>query len=118
MVAASASEGRWASVSGRAPGLAGLSCHVEFYVANALAGVLRIEESGHVRIVDEGRAAALIAVDSHETLVRLLRGDLPPIVAHLQGLVRFEGDADLALRVLFGLQEGSPWIEPETGRPS
>jgi putative sterol carrier protein len=118
MVAGLAPEGRWTSVSGRAPGLAGLSCHVELYVANALAGVLRIEESGDVCIVDQGGATALIAMDSQETLVQLLRGDLPPIVAHLQGLVRFEGDADLALRVLFGLQEGSPWIEPETGERS
>ncbi len=118
MVAAAAPEGRWASVSGRAPGLAGLSCHVELFVGGALAGVLRIEESGHVRIVDEGRATALIAMDSQETLLRLLQGELPPIVAHLQGLVRFEGDADLALRVLFGLQEGSPWGGAAMGKPS
>jgi len=111
---------RWTSIGGRAPGLAGLNCRVEVHVARALAGVMRIEDSGDVRIVDdEGESATLIAIDSHETLVELLRGDLPPIVAHLQGRLRFEGDADLALRVLFGLQEGSPWAEDlKTGEAS
>jgi putative sterol carrier protein len=84
---------------------------MELYVANACAGAMLIEESGEVRIVDECKAAGLIATDREETLIDLLRGELPPIVAHLQGRLRFEGDADLALRVLFGLQEGSPWAE-------
>jgi hypothetical protein len=50
--------------------------------------------------------------------MELLRGDLPPIVAHLQGRLRFEGDAALALKVLFGLQENSPWAGPSSGQPS
>ena len=109
----SRSERRWTSVCGCAPGLAGLSCRLELYVASAAAGVMLVEEGGEVRIVDDSEAAtALIALDSHETLVGLLRGDLPPFVAYLQGRLRFEGDADLALRVLLGLQEGSPWAEP------
>jgi putative sterol carrier protein len=111
---------QWKAVRGRAPGLAGLSCGLELYVANACAGSLLIEESGEVRIVDECKASGLIAADSQDTLIELLRGDLPPIVAHLQGRLRFEGDADLALRVLFGLQEGSPWAAtlPATGAVS
>jgi hypothetical protein len=110
-MALTSTSGHWASVRGRAPGLAGLSCGMELYVANACAGAMLIEESGEVRIVDECKAAGLIATDREETLIDLLRGELPPIVAHLQGRLRFEGDADLALRVLFGLQEGSPWAE-------
>lgn len=119
MASTSISERHWTSVRGRAPGLTGLSCCVEVHVESTLAGVMRVEESGEVCIVDKGEATALIALDSHETLVGLLRGDLPPIVAHLQGRLRFEGDADLALRVLFGLQEGSPWAEVlKTGEAS
>ena len=116
MPSPSISQRDWSSLGGRAPGLAGLSCSMELRVANDLAGVMLVEESGEVRIVHEGEAAAMIALDSRETLVRLLGGELAPVVAHLQGLLRFEGDADLALRVLFGLQEGSPWAELiETG---
>jgi putative sterol carrier protein len=77
-----------------------------------------VEESGEVWIAADGEPCALIAMDTHETLVDLLRGDLPPIVAHLQGRLRFEGDAALALRVLFGLQEHSPWAALPSGRPS
>jgi putative sterol carrier protein len=110
---------RWTSVRGRAPGVAGLSCHLELRVGKAPAGILLVEETGEVRIVKEGQVAGLIVADSQETLVDLLRGDLPPMVAHLQGRLRFEGDTDLALRVLFGLQEGSPWAEfVETGAAS
>lgn len=118
MVHASPAESQWTSVSGRAPGLSGLSCHVELYVAGAPAGVLAIKDAGEVCVIESGQAAALIAVDSHETLLGMLRGDLPPIVAHLQGLLRFEGDADLALRILFGLQEGSPWGADREGAAS
>jgi putative sterol carrier protein len=120
MVATSTTQESWRSVCGSAPGLAGLSCRVALYVASTPAGVMLIQEGGEVSIVEEkGEAAALIALDTQETLVGLLRGDLPPMVAHLQGRLRFEGDADLALRVLFGLQEASPWSQPfAAGKPS
>ena len=119
MASASTLERHWASVSGCAAGLAGLSCRMELYVADAQVGTMLVEESGAVRIVDGGEAAGLIAVDCNETLVGLLQGELPPIVAHLQGRLKFEGDADLALRVLFGLQDGSPWAEAgPTGKAS
>lgn len=120
MVATSTAQESWRSVCGRAPGLAGLSCRVALYVSGAPAGVMLIEEGGEVRIDEErGEASALIALESQETLLDLLRGDLPPIVAHLQGRLRFEGDADLALRVLFGLGDASPWSQPlEAGRAS
>jgi hypothetical protein len=108
----------WAAIRGKSPGLAGLCGCMELNVANAPAGLMLVEESGEVWIADNGEACALIATDTHDTLVELLRGDLPPIVAHLQGRLRFEGDAALALRVLFGLQEESPWAAQSSGRPS
>jgi hypothetical protein len=99
----------WSAVRGRAPALAGMSARMHLHVANVPSGVLLVEESGEVFIVEKGEAGCLIAIDTHETLQELLSGTLPPIVAHLQGRLRFEGDAELALRVLFGLQAGSPW---------
>jgi hypothetical protein len=96
-------------VRGRAPGLAGMSARMHLHVASVPSGVLLVEETGEVWIVEKGEAATLIAIDTHETLQELLCGSLPPIVAHLQGRLRFEGDAELALRILFGLQAGSPW---------
>ena len=115
MALASASEERWETVRGRAPGLAGVSCRAEIRIAGQPAGVLQVEETGDVSIVGKGKTTVLIALDSRETLIDLLRGELPPIVAHLQGRLRFEGDGDLALRILFGLQAGSPWAaEPRS----
>jgi putative sterol carrier protein len=113
------SKRHWTSVRGTAPGLEGIPCHVDLHIAKTRAGVMVIDEGGEVRISDQGEPNTLLAVDCDETLVDLLRGDLPPIVAHLQGRLRFDGDRDLALRVLFGLQEGSPWAEPaEAGAAS
>jgi putative sterol carrier protein len=108
----------WTSIRGMATGLAGISGCMELHVADVSAGLMLIAESGEVCIAEDGEAVALIATDSHETLIDLLSGDLPPIVAHLQGRLRFEGDAALALRVLFGLQESSPWAVLQAGRPS
>lgn len=104
----------WARIRGQAPGLAGLAGRMRLHVAESHAGVMHVEDSGEVWIIDEGDAETIIAFDSDELLLELLRGDLSPIVAHLQGRLRFQGDAALALRVLFGLQAGSPWSEPTT----
>ena len=101
----------WSTVRGRAPGLAGVSGRMHLHVASEPAGVLLVEKNGEVWIVEKGEAGTLIAIDTHETLEQLLSGELPPIVAHLQGRLWFEGDAALALRILFGLQAGSPWAK-------
>jgi putative sterol carrier protein len=90
---------------------------MELYVADTQEGLMLVEDSGEVWIAQNGQPAAMIATDTHETLIDLLRGDLPPVVAHLQGRLRFEGDASLALRVLFGLQDDSPWAACPSRRP-
>jgi putative sterol carrier protein len=98
-----------APAGGKAPGLTGLSGKLRLQVGETTAGMLQIEPSGAIEITQDGEAATLLAVDTQETLEALLRGELNPIVAHLQDRLRVEGDAALALRVLFGLQAGSPW---------
>ena len=118
LTSAEAASGHWASIRGTSPGRAGLCGCMELHVASSPAGLMLVEETGEIWIGENGVACALIATDSHDTLIELLRGDLPPIVAHLQGRLRFEGDAALALRVLFGLQEESPWAAQSSGRPS
>ena len=97
------------SVRGAAPGLKGVSGKLRLQVADISVGVLQVEPSGAVAIVDDGDAATLLVVDTQGTLAALLRGEVSPIVAGLQDRVRVEGDLALALRVLLGLQAGSPW---------
>lgn len=97
------------SIRGQAPGLKGIEGRISLQVADAPAGVLLVESSGEVGIVPDGESAAVLAVDSDNTLAKLLSGELNPIIAFLQGRMRLQGEPALVLRVLLGLEEGSPW---------
>lgn len=101
------------SIRGAAPGLRGVSGKLRLQVAETSAGVLKIEPSGAIAIVREDRTQTVVAVDTQQTLLALLRGELSPVVAALQDRLRVEGDLWLALRVLMGLQGGSPWSEAD-----
>lgn len=98
----------WASKRGQAAGLEDISGQLRLQVAGAPAGVLKVER-GAVEIAPDGDAPALLEVDGQPTLLGVLGGELHPFVAFLQGRLRLEGDRALALRILFGLQAGSPW---------
>jgi hypothetical protein len=91
----------WRSRRGPAAGVEGLSGRIRLKVGETAVGVLEIADSS-VAIGDEDEAEASLSVDTTETLVGLLGGDIQPIVARLQGRA-------FALRALFGLQAGSPW---------
>lgn len=109
MVTTSSREpGRWASMRGLAPGLEGITGRLRLQVAGVDIGVLKVD-GGAVEILPEGDASALMGVDSQATLLSVLGGDTHPFVAFLQGRLRLEGDRELALRIGFGLQAGSPW---------
>jgi hypothetical protein len=97
------------SVRGAAPGLKGVSGKLRLLVAEAPVGVLQVEPSGAVAIAADGSTPTAIAVDTQQTLLALLRGELNPIVAALQDRLQVDGDIALALRVFMGLQGGSPW---------
>jgi hypothetical protein len=94
---------------GEAPGLKGVSGSIRLQVADKPAGTLRIAPSGAIEIVADGAAAAVLTVDTQSTLAALLAGEMNPIIAHLQDCTQIEGDVAFALRVLMGLQAGSPW---------
>jgi hypothetical protein len=82
--------------------------NMKLSVENEPVGVLHVEH-GQVSIELDGDASALLAVDSHNTLLHVLGGEQHPFVANLQGRLRVEGDRALALRILLGLRAGSPW---------
>lgn len=100
---------------GAAPGLRGVSGRLRLQVANASAGVLQVDPSGAVAIAPGDGSQTVIAVDTHQTLLALLRGELSPVVAALQDRLKVEGDLWLALRVLMGLQGDSPWKKAANG---
>lgn len=99
---------QWRQSRGRAPGLMDLMGDLKLSVEGRSDGVLHVEH-GLVSVAPDGDASALLAVDSHDTLLRVLGGELHPFVANLQGRLRIEGDRAFALRVLLGLRAGSPW---------
>jgi hypothetical protein len=109
-----AAEKTWTDVHGVAPGLVGVSGKIRLQVKGKPVGVLQVEENGEVSIVPDfgGEVGATAMIDREDTLLKLLEGEAPPIVAVLRGRLRIQGDGLLALRVLFGLEAGSPWALP------
>jgi|WetSurMetagenome_2_1015567.scaffolds.fasta_scaffold331740_2 putative sterol carrier protein len=98
----------WTERKGQAAGLTDLAGDMRLEVADRPVGVLHVDH-GQVAIEASGDASALLAVDSEATLKGVLGGEVHPFVANLQGRLRIEGDRPLALRIVFGLQAGSPW---------
>jgi len=98
----------WAGRRGWAAGLEDISGQLRLQVAGAAAGVLTVDR-GEVEIAPDGDAPAALTVDSQQTLLGVLGGEVHPFVAFLQGRLHLQGDRPLGLRIMFGLQAGSPW---------
>ncbi len=88
------------------PSLAGLSGRLRVDVAGHPALFLAIHDGSVSSRPAAGAedADAVLKCDSEETLASFRRGQLNPVVAMLQGLIRTEGDRALAIRVILGLQ--------------
>ncbi|HET7086017.1 MAG TPA: hypothetical protein VFI23_14665 [Rhizomicrobium sp.] len=84
-------------------------------VDGVAVGILQIQESGNVAVIEGEDAHTICVIDTHETLLAMLAGERDPIVDLLRGRVRTEGDHAFALRVRFGLQAGSPWRPVKAG---
>jgi len=54
-----------------------------------------------------GDAQAVLVCDSEEDAMAILRGELNPVVAALQGRLTVEGDITLAMKTLSGMR-GAP----------
>lgn len=98
----------WTRMRGRAPGLDGLEGQMRLIVNDSPVGLLNVAGE-EVEIAPEGASSASLIADNEQTLLQLLGGELHPVVARLQERARVEGDTRFALRVLLGLQAGSPW---------
>jgi hypothetical protein len=72
-------------------------------------GVLKLAD-GVAEIDPDGDADAVLDADTLSTLVGLLGGEFPLVVARLRNQVRVsDGDAALVIGIFFGLRAGSPW---------
>jgi putative sterol carrier protein len=93
-----------------APGLAGLYGRLRFTVAGKPVATL-VVEGIYVALVPDthGPADAIAVCADDETMQGILRGQLNPFIASMQGKARLAGDRGFGTRVILGLQVGSPF---------
>ena len=93
-----------------APGLAGLYGRLRISVAGKPMATLVVEGIYVAMVPDtHGPADATAFCADEATMWKLLRGELNPFIASMQGLARLAGDRGFATRVALGLQVGSPF---------
>lgn len=103
-----------------APGLAGLYGRLRLTVAGKPVATLVVEGIYVAMVPDTHGPADANAICADEaTMWKLLRGQLNPFIASMQGLARLSGDRNFATRVAMGLQVGSPFAaDSEKGSKS
>lgn len=98
----------WTSKHGRAPGCDGLAGQLALVAGGTPLGILTIDGE-EVGITPGRGASTTLAAEDERTMLQLLGGELHPVVARLQARASIDGDNRFGLRVLLGLQGGSPW---------
>jgi putative sterol carrier protein len=101
------SDRRWEADS---PALSGISGRMRLAVGGKSLGVLVIDD-GHLTLTDDEQPADVTANCATRTdLIKLLRGEINPVVAALRGIVRQRGDRALGVKIVLGLRAGSPFV--------
>jgi putative sterol carrier protein len=98
---------RWEADS---PALAGVAGRVRLMVGDQALGVLVVDD-GHLSLKEDGDPVDVtITCATREILVKLLRGEINPVVAALRGEVRQRGNREFGVKVVLGLRAGSPFV--------
>jgi hypothetical protein len=98
-------------LEGDAPGLAGIVGRMRLVVEDQPLGVLEVD-NGHVKLTPDGGSVDVTAVcATRDTLIKLLRGQINPVVMALQSLGRLQGDRERGVKILYGLRAGSPFAQ-------
>lgn len=96
---------------GAAPGLAGIVARMRLMVGDKALAVLAID-NGRVNLAPDGPPVGVSLVcTSRDLLIKLLRGQLNPVVMALQAEGRLHGDRELGAKILYGLRAGSPFAQ-------
>jgi putative sterol carrier protein len=100
---------------GRVADLAGVSGRLSVEVDGKTVGELVVED-GHVELGGNGAPTqGVVAFKSAEDLWKVLRGQLNPVVASLQGRLTLQGDLAFAVKVILCIASASPFAAP-TGK--
>ncbi len=96
---------------GEAPGLAGVVGRMRLMVGDQALGVLAVD-NGRVKLAPDGPPVDVTAVcKSRDLLVKVLRGQLNPVLMALQAEGRLHGDRELGVKILYGLRGENPFLQ-------
>jgi len=96
------------SFAGEASGLTGIAGRMRLMVGDQALGVL-VVDNGRVKVAPDGPPIDVTLVcKSRDALVRLLRGQLNPVIMALQAEGRLHGDRERGVKILYGLRGDNP----------
>jgi hypothetical protein len=96
---------------GEAPGLAGIVGRMRLMVEDKALGVL-VVDNGRVKLApDEAPVDVTAVCKSRDLLVKLLRGQLNPVLMALQAEGRLHGDRERGIKILYGLRGENPFVQ-------
>ena len=94
-----------------APGLAGIVGRMRLMVGDQALGVLAVD-NGRVKLTPDEPPVDVSAVcKSRDLLVKVLRGQLNPVLMALQAEGRLHGDRALGVKILYGLRGDNPFLQ-------
>jgi putative sterol carrier protein len=92
------------------PALAGVSGRMRLSIGGNAVGVLVVDD-GHLTLTEDDRPVdTTVNCATRADLVKLLRGEVNPVVGALRGTVRQRGDRTFGAKVILGLRAGSPFV--------
>jgi hypothetical protein len=95
---------------GNAPGLAGVYGRLRVTVGGKPVATLVVEGPYVAMIPDvTGPADATVMCADEDVMRKLLAGELNPFIASMRLMARLVGDRGFGMRVILGLQVGSPF---------
>jgi hypothetical protein len=96
---------------GEAPGLAGIVGRMRLMVGDQALGVL-VVDNGRVKLAPDEPPVDVTAVcKSRDLLIRLLRGQLNPVMMALQAEGRLHGDRERGIKIVYGLRGSNPFVQ-------
>jgi hypothetical protein len=91
----------------------GLDCVARFSVGRTPYITLKIHDGDVSVVPDDVPVDVTFLCREKKDAVGLLRGELNPVVASLQGRLGLDGDFGLAVKVLYGFHgDGYPFVTP------
>jgi putative sterol carrier protein len=88
----------------RVEALSGVTGRLRIDIGDRILGVLEVEDGDVILRPGARDADAVVTVVDADDFKTLVSGQLNPVVAALQGRLTVEGDTELAIRVVLGLQ--------------